>query len=345
MNNEVLISVIMPVYNAEAYLDEAIQSILKQTYNNFEFIIINDGSTDKSLELIKEYEKEDKRIILISRENRGLVASLNEGIEKSNGKYIARMDADDISLPTRFEEQIRFMEKNKDIGICGTWVEVFGENRKAILWKMPINDIELIPRLLFSVTFIHPSVMMKKDLFDKYNLRYNKDYETAEDYKMWLDCSKYTKFGNIPKKLFLYRYLETSVSRIADNAKDEKRYKIISSIFCEVLAELGIVNNEKENKLHFIITYNEKIEKTNIHVNEVILYINKILDANKEKKLFNQRQLKQYLYKKVFIIMFYKIKTFKSKELKNLFNKYFWYGLLCILDEKFRMKYLSWNYN
>ena len=107
--NTPMISVVMPVYNAEKYLDEAIKSILVQTCKDFEFIIINDGSNDKSLEIIEKYNIQDERIVLINRENRGLIASLNEGIEKTKGRYIARMDADDISLPDRFEKQIEFL--------------------------------------------------------------------------------------------------------------------------------------------------------------------------------------------------------------------------------------------
>ncbi|HIP11775.1 MAG TPA: glycosyltransferase family 2 protein, partial [Arcobacter sp.] len=101
-----MVSVLLSVYNGEKYLDEAIESILNQTYQDFEFIIINDGSTDKSLEIIEKYKKEDNRIVVISRENKGLIYSLNEGISQAKGKYIARMDADDISLATRFEEQV-----------------------------------------------------------------------------------------------------------------------------------------------------------------------------------------------------------------------------------------------
>ena len=108
----------MPVYNGELYLAQAIDSILNQTYKNFEFIILNDGSNDNSLNIINDYQKEDDRIVLISRENKGLVYSLNEGIEKSKGKYIARMDADDICLPMRFEKQIELME-NENLDICG----------------------------------------------------------------------------------------------------------------------------------------------------------------------------------------------------------------------------------
>ena len=138
----------MSVYNAEKYIEEAIQSVLNQTYNNFEFIIINDGSEDNSLEMLKNFLADD-RIILIDRENKGLVSSLNEGILKSKGNFIARMDADDICLPNRFEEQLNFMKKNSDVGVCGSWIELL-ETFKTKTWKIPCNDQRLKAELLFS---------------------------------------------------------------------------------------------------------------------------------------------------------------------------------------------------
>ena len=121
-----LISVVLPVFNGDKYLSEAIESILNQTYINFEFIIINDGSTDGSLTIIENYRVKDNRIVVISRENKGLIASLNEGIRIANGGYIARMDQDDLSLPTRLEEQVKFMDSNQ-LDICGTYVQLFNK--------------------------------------------------------------------------------------------------------------------------------------------------------------------------------------------------------------------------
>ena len=336
MSENPMISVVMSVYNGEKYLDEAIESILNQTYKDFEFIIINDGSTDKSLEIIEKYKNQDDRIILISRENKGLVASLNEGIELAKGKYIARMDADDISLPKRFEVQVEFMEKNIDIGVCGTWVEVFGEDRKDTLWKMPPTDEELKPRLLFSVTFAHPSVMMRKELVDKHGLKYKEQYKHAEDYKFWLDFSKHTKFANIPKKLFRYRYLETSVSRVADNAKDEQRYKTISSIFKEVLDELGVKNTEEENRLHFTLGLNERIANEDIDLKFLNSYLNKLIEANKSSKVFHQKYLEQFLAKKFLIVVYYKIKKKDFSFFSAVFYRLFWNGCFDIIKGKLK---------
>jgi glycosyltransferase involved in cell wall biosynthesis len=194
------ISVVMSVYNGEKYLDEAIESILNQTYTNFEFIIINDGSKDRSLKIIEYYKNKDERIVIISRENKGLIASLNEGIERAKGKYIARMDADDISLPTRFEEQVNYMESN-DVVLCGTFIELFGTESKVR--KYPVSDSDIRSFFIFRSPFAHPSVMMDAKIVK--SIKYNKDFIHAEDYKLWAEFLQHGKAVNIAKVLLKYR--------------------------------------------------------------------------------------------------------------------------------------------
>ena len=126
-----LISVILPVYNAEKYLAEAIDSILNQTFTDFEFIIINDGSTDNSLSILQSYQTQDSRIRLFSRENKGIVMTMNEGIDLARGEWLARMDADDIAMPSRFERQLQHL-KETSADICGAWIEFFGNTRQRI---------------------------------------------------------------------------------------------------------------------------------------------------------------------------------------------------------------------
>ena len=218
-----LISVILPVYNGEKYLKEAIESILNQTYKDFEFIIINDGSTDKSLDIIEKYKKEDERIIVISRENKGLIATLNEGIEKAKGKYIARMDQDDISLSNRFEEQLKIMENDKEIVVCGSWINVFGENRKEKISKYFQYDKEIKANLIMSCCFAHPSVMMRRDAFLDNNIWYDENFKNAEDYHLWTQLARVGKFYNIPKVLLNYRFLETSITRVADKNESKRK--------------------------------------------------------------------------------------------------------------------------
>lgn len=202
------ISVLMPAYNAEKYISEAIESILNQTFFDFEFIIINDGSTDNTVNIIKSYH--DDRIILIdNQQNMGLVSVLNQGLKLASGEYIARMDADDISLPERFMKQIKFMDKHSQVGVLGTWFHIFGDK---------INRLEKKPKYPKLKDFIitspvgHPTVMMRKTFLDKYHLQYDPAYAHAEDYELWVRAVKYMKFANLPEVLLNYRWSESNVS-------------------------------------------------------------------------------------------------------------------------------------
>jgi len=164
MNKNIIpkISVVMAVYNGEKYLREAIDSILNQTFNDFEFIIINDGSTDDSAEIIKSYN--DPRIILIQQENKGLAAALNEGIKIAKGKFIARMDADDISLKTRLEKQIQFMEAHPEYVAIGSWSNhISADGDYLYTCKMPLESSALKDELPDKCPFIHTSVLMRTD--------------------------------------------------------------------------------------------------------------------------------------------------------------------------------------
>lgn len=210
-----LISVVMPVYNAEKYLDESITSILDQTYQNFEFIIINDGSTDRSLKILQKYKDNYKNIILINRDNKGLIKSLNEGLNLARGKYIARMDSDDISLPERFYKQIKIMEEER-LDICGGHYFLIDENSA-------INGMNLTPRshdlctlaLASMVPFAHPSVMIRNAFLRENNLRYGQSKHVyAEDLDLWERIySLGGRFGNVDDVIFKYRLLTHSLSR------------------------------------------------------------------------------------------------------------------------------------
>lgn len=176
-----LISVVLPVYNAGEFMREAVHSILAQTCSDFELIALNDGSTDGSQKILEDFRKLDPRIRLISRENRGLAETLNEGIDLARGKWIARMDADDIALPQRFARQLQWLEET-GADICGSWIKLFGTPDGRIL-KHAQTDEAVKMELLFGAPFAHPSVMMKRDAARQ--LGYDKSWEKCEDYDLW----------------------------------------------------------------------------------------------------------------------------------------------------------------
>lgn len=207
MNNP-LISVILPAYNSDKFIKVAISSILNQTFTDFEFIIINDGSTDNTLQIINNFN--DDRIVLINKQqNQGLIFSLNEGIKQAKGKYIARMDSDDESLPNRFSLQVDFFNDNPDIDVLGSYMLVI-INNKEHLSKYPINSQQCLDELLTGPCFSHPTVMFKKSILN--NIIYNRNYIFAEDYKLWTDLAKQgAKFANLPIALLNYNRHNTTV--------------------------------------------------------------------------------------------------------------------------------------
>jgi glycosyltransferase involved in cell wall biosynthesis len=198
------ISVIMSVYNSEKYVREAILSILGQTFRDFEFIIINDGSTDKSREIIENIK--DDRIKIISRENKGLIYSLNEGIKLAKGEYIVRMDADDVCENNRLEEQLKAFEENPEIVLIGSFAKKIDENGVVIgdLNYPPLSWYNIRKYSLLHNPFIHSSVMFRKDLVNTVGY-YNKKFKYVEDYEFWTRIINKYPCKNISQELIRYR--------------------------------------------------------------------------------------------------------------------------------------------
>jgi glycosyltransferase involved in cell wall biosynthesis len=210
-HNTPRVSVLMPVYNAGPYLAEAIDSILAQTFSDFEFLIIDDGSTDGSGEIIQSYD--DPRIRYLRNErNLGLVDTLNRGIELARGPYIARMDADDISLPERFERQIDFMDAHPDLGACGTAFQFFGDS--DVLMVLPDNQRQAFTLLSETSCLGHPTSMIRKEILDQYAIRYEPAYEYAADYAFWIRISQVSGLASLPEPLLLYRWHSSNMSQI-----------------------------------------------------------------------------------------------------------------------------------
>ena len=225
MINKPLVSVLIPCYNCEPYVREAVMSIMRQSYANLEILVIDDGSTDNTGNILKKLAEEDTRIVYIKNEkNLKLIATLNKGLDLCKGKYIARMDADDISVPTRIEKQVDFLEKHPNIGVVGTYTKNFGANNRT--WKMETKDKYIRTNLLFSSCFAHPAVMMRTSVLRDNHLYYNTDYPHAEDYKLWCDIAQYTELANIPEVLLHYRINKNQVSYKYHKKQKETAQKI-----------------------------------------------------------------------------------------------------------------------
>lgn len=208
------VSVVMAVYNERPYLEKAVQSVLDQTFDDFEFIIVNDGSTDGSTEVLDRFEQRDDRIHLVHQENRGLIASLNKGIGRAKGKYIARMDGDDISHPERFERQVSFLEENPEIGILGTQadkIDAEGNVRKEWTRSNPTDPDVVSWQLLFHTCFYHPTVMARRSVLE--DLGGYAEWAThVEDYELFTRALLKTRLTNLPDTLLKFRRHKGSVT-------------------------------------------------------------------------------------------------------------------------------------
>jgi glycosyltransferase involved in cell wall biosynthesis len=211
------ISVILPVYNTEKFIGQAIDSILGQTFQDFELIIIDDCSTDNSVTIIQSYT--DKRIIFIGKsQNTGYTNSLNLGISIAKGEYIARMDADDISMSDRFALQIDILDQDRDIVVCGAWGLILGTND---VMKVPEFNAEIIPQLLVQNQMVHPVTMIRKETLVNNGVFYNEKLEPSEDYDLWSRIYEFGKLYNIQKPLLRYRRHNQQVSTIRKSKQQQ----------------------------------------------------------------------------------------------------------------------------
>lgn len=225
------ISVLMPVYNCELYIKEAVDSILGQTFSDFEFIIIDDASTDSTASILKKYD--DPRIQLIVKpQNSGYTNSLNYGLSIAKGEYIARMDGDDISLPERFAKQVAFLDVNPDIILCGTLFKIIGKDQIITVAEQH-EDIKLA--MLRDCCIGHPTVMMRKSYFDKFSLRYDITKEPAEDYDLWTRLLIIGKLYNLQEVLLHYRLHDLQVSQ----KRNEQQINTAKEIKINLLNHLG----------------------------------------------------------------------------------------------------------
>ena len=252
MNKNPEISVIMPVYNGEKYLKEAIESILSQTYENFEFLIVYDVSSDSSLSIIQKFQEKDERIILINGEGKKLIHALNKGIKESKGKYIARMDSDDISLPKRFERQMNHMERFK-LDICGShclYFDKYNNINNVIL--SPLSHEMCVLSLVSKVPFSHSSVMIRSNFLKSNNLLYGQtDYIMAEDLDLWVRIhDKGGKFGNVNQVLFKYRVVDNSLSVTNRIGVIEDTKNILNKFFEGNKSDLLRILNYKHGDLN-----------------------------------------------------------------------------------------------
>jgi glycosyltransferase involved in cell wall biosynthesis len=302
------ISVLLPVYNAQEFLVEAMESILNQSFKDFEFIIINDGSTDNSKEIIKNFT--DERIKYVENEqNIGLIATLNKGLDLAAGKYIARMDADDIVSLNRLSIQLNFMDMNPEIGVCGSYYTPFkGEQKFKTTSFLATQHEKIFSQFFLFSPIPHPVSFIRSDILTKNNIRYNENYTHAEDLKLWFDISKYAKLANIPQNLLLYRLSPKQISNKYEKIQRENTIKIRREIL-SYFFNLFDIKLQLNGHVKFVDIMNlkecfynalNKNRKKMIFSNDIMkqIYRNLLyayyISAEKKENLF----FKQYIFSK-----------------------------------------------
>jgi len=241
------VSIIMPVHNGEKYIKESIESILSQTHRNFEFIIINDGSTDNTLLVLEEYSKRDSRIIIKNNvKNKGISNSLNSGLKLARAPLIARMDSDDIAYPNRLETQVRFMQENPEVSVCGSSIKIY--EAPEICWVPPLQHDAILVRMLFESCLYHPTVMFRKEtIVDQGG--YNVNFSGAEDYDLWCRLSRNisVRFANISEPLLCYRTHTNTTNR---SPYKERQSKLADIVRNNQISYLGLPSNPKSLACH-----------------------------------------------------------------------------------------------
>lgn len=304
-NETPLVSVLVPVFNAEKYVAENIQAIMKQTYQNLEILMINDGSTDHTGEILNHFSQLDRRIKVIhNTQNLGLIKTLNKGVQHAQGKYIARTDADDINPEYWIDCIVQKMEQSPEIMACGGGVTTLftrhgnlGQLGKHVLDNQviskPLEHEQIIRSLVFECAIHHPTVLIRKEVFSKYGLTYDERYPHAEDYKLWLEISKIGKLANIEQSCVYYRIHDNQVSSkyhliqnlTASKIRLEAAETFLRSVGIEMALRELVYAKVVDCHKHIVSQWHQLNEADQVLVREIIYKLYLSLDQYSYKDL------------------------------------------------------------
>lgn len=287
------ISVIMPVFNKENYLYEAIDSILNQTITDFELIIINDASKDSSEQVIKQFN--DPRIKYFKNTtNKGVSYSTNIGIELAKGEYIAKADSDDIYHPNRLEKQLTVLESHSDINICCSDIEIINKDGSfKERWYYQSNSEVIKAQLLFNSSIANATIMFRSDIFKDSSIRYDENLKSAEDYDFYLKLNNKFTLYHISESLMKYRKLSTGLTGNFEQIKADANI-----VRKRALEKIGINPTAKEFVIHLALCEKE-FNKANLQLNEIVDWLEKIRNANLKNYFYSPNALEEILLKKL----------------------------------------------
>lgn len=289
MQSSPLISVVMPAYNAEAHLLEALQSVLNQTYANFELILIDDGSTDGTLEIARSLS--DSRIrIVVNESNMGLVDTLNKALGLCRGDYIARMDSDDICVPERFALQLAFLQRNPDVGVVGGAIRFFGKIPNENTFQFPVLHEDIRVAMLFYCPLAHPALMFRRAVYDQGYLQYSKEFLHAEDYFLWSQLTQKVRSANVPELVLHYRLHPKQVS----SSESNRQYLVSLSVRKRMLEEAGIQYDNTGIDLHESVILERAIADI-AYLNALAQWFKKLEEGNRTSRYWDPAALNALL--------------------------------------------------
>jgi glycosyltransferase involved in cell wall biosynthesis len=310
MSNETSpkVTVLMAVHNGEQHLMTAIDSILQQSFTDFEFLIIDDASEDDSVAIINSYQ--DPRIKLISNDSQlNLAGSLNKGLGLARGQYLARMDADDISCVDRLALQVDYLDAHPDCGICGTWIRIFNDHdNRTKLVKFSDDFLYLKSYLLLGNIFAHPSVMLRLSLFQKFQLTYNEHFSRMQDYELWTRAIEYFPVTNLPQILLNYR-ANPNGSKIYQSPVYQS---LLNELRKQQLLALGITVSAAEITLHNQFGDASGPFKLSFFV-QLISWLKKIVAANQQLAIYPDNYLRRIIKLKLIKLPFSMIRLRLNK--------------------------------
>jgi len=333
------VSIILPVFNANKHIKIAINSMLLQTFKDFELIILDDGSTDDSIQVIQQFK--DKRIKIYQNDyNKGLIFSLNRLMQLANSQYIIRMDADDISFPNRLFEQVRYMETNPDFIVSGSWVKTLDSfpNRTRLY---PVQPEYLKTLLLFYVPIVHPSTVFRNDLMKMSKSLYDEEFQYVEDYDLWVRLSKVHQISNCPQVLLGYRINPTGICHTNGLSQIINNKKVIQRMY----EDIGFIHEQNMLDMHFKLELNNRVDI--LYIQD---YFSELENWNLKTKYFNKGALNKVLSLRWMELFFFNFSMDKFEINKTFLNsKYYhnsnyYYYLINLLRSKYKKnKYKKTN--
>lgn len=288
-------SVLMPVCNAADTIRESVQSILSQSFKNFELIIVDDGSTDGTVDYLVTLR--DARLHLLRLEqHHGIVAALNTGLQRARGEFIFRMDADDMAMPDRLQVQLEWMQRHPEVDVCGTFIRCFDDSGPRGLKEFPLGPDDIRAALIFESALAHPSVVFRAEALRRGGLSYPEGMDGVEDYALWATGKDCLCFANIPRPLVFYRLPAT-----ADSERRRLRREKARHVREQLVRQLGVTVATDELTLHHAIA-EHRVWELATRIEQVAVWLERLRTANDASQVFPQQAFERALLRRFYLI-------------------------------------------